>query len=695
MQKNNKISKRSIILSVIFAIACLIYVIRLVNIQINAEEGTDDGEYYTRRQTIQSVRGEIYDRNGKKLVSNQYTYDFVFDYAAMSGDLTEQNTHLLSALHSMRSWGIYDKLEDHGFPFTGTYPDYIYSAQALTPTTNMYYRLLKKIAEFELEDECDKAKDQLTADYLETFYAENPAAFPKEEEIVNFYLKRYGLVDSKGNQVFSDEQTDMLLRLRYNMSVADFSVYNNYTMASDVDKSFILYVEELSLPGADFEIQTTRVYEYPGYASHILGRTGRIYAENWDYYKKLGYDMDDTVGIDGCEYAFESVLRGIDGVLLIKEDKDGNIVSQEVQTYPIAGLDVYLTIDIDLQIAAERGLEENVRMYGSEAGAITAVNPQNGEVLAIASYPTYDLSTFSADYNSLASDRARPLLNRALNGIYAPGSTFKLGMATLGIDSGDIGVHETVDCSGVYTRFDDYQPECWVHGTAQGQHGAVDATKAVEVSCNCYFFEVGWRVGISKMNDYYTKLGLGQKTGIELPESLGILAGPEYRQESGGLAWTAGDTITAAIGQSENAFTPIQLSSYVSTLLNGGTRYASRILLKTSSYKEGEETPDRLGRVLGTVEISDTALSTVKQGMKQMVEQSSTASLYLGKLPVTVGGKTGTAELGGDAEENGLFVCAAPYDNPEIVVTSVIEHAGGGSYAILSSARVLQAYDFN
>ena len=695
MQKNNKISKRSIILSVIFAIACLIYVIRLVNIQINAEEKTDDGEYFTRRKTIQAVRGEIYDRNGKKLVSNTYTYDFIFDYAAMSGDRTEQNIHLLSALYAMQSQGIYDKLEDHGFPFSGTYPNYTYSAEALTPTTNMYYRLLKKIAEFELEDECPKAKDQITANYLEAFYAENPAAFPKESEVINFYLKRYGLVDAKGNAIFSDEQTDLLLRLRYNMSVADFSVYNSYTMASDVDKSFILYIEELNLPGADFEIQTTRVYEYPGYASHILGRTGRIYAENWDYYKNLGYDMDDTVGIDGCEYVFEDIMRGIDGVMLIKEDKDGNIISQEIEKRPIAGQDIYLTIDIDLQIAAERGLEENVLMCGSESGAITAVNPKNGEVLVLASYPTYDLSTFSADYNSLASNTARPLLNRALNGIYAPGSTFKLGMAALGIDSEEIGVYETVDCSGVYTRFDDYQPECWVHGTAQGQHGAVDATKAVEVSCNCYFFEVGWRVGISKMNDYYTKLGLGQKTGIELPEKSGILAGPEYRQESGGLAWTAGDTITAAIGQSQNAFTPIQLSSYVSTLLNGGTRYATRILLKSSSYKNGDNALENTGTVLDNVEISDTALSTVKQGMKQMVENSSTASLYLGKLPVTVGGKTGTAELGGDAEENGLFVCAAPYDDPEIVVTSVIEHAGGGSYAILSAARTLQAYNFD
>lgn len=697
MKSKDKFASRNIILSVVFAVVCLIYLIRLVNIRINAEPKIFSGEYYKRYKTVQAVRGEIYDRNGKKLVSNKYTYNFIFDYAAMAGTRAEQNKHLLQSVYALESTGNGDKLSFDDFPFSGTYPNYTYSAEALEAESKIYYRLLKRIAENELEDETPKAKNKLTADYLEEFYKDNPQSFPKESEIISFYLKRYGLVDKDGKAIYTNEQIDTLLRLRYSMEVADFSIYNSYTMASDVDKSFILYIEELNLPGADFEIETSRVYEYPGYASHILGRTGQIYAEDWEYYKNLGYNMSDIVGIDGCEYAFENYLRGVDGVMLVIEDKYGNIVSQQMETDPIPGQDVYLTIDIELQIAAEDGLKENVRKYASSnSGAITAMNPNTGEVLALASYPTYDLSTFNENYSDLAANSASPLLNRALEGLYTPGSTFKLGMTALGIDGEHVTSSELLKCEGVYTRFSGHQPKCWIYNSATGigNHGLINASEAICVSCNCYFYELGWRIGISKMNNFCSKLGLGEYTGIELSEKKGILAGPEYREESGGVAWTAGDTILAAIGQAENTFTPIQMSSYVSTIMNGGTRYAASLLLKTSSFSEGGDSFVNTSTILDTVDISDDALSTIKRGMKQMVENSSSVSQYMKNVPVTVCGKTGTAELGGTARENGLFVCAAPYDKPQIVVTSVIEHAGSGSAAAYSAAKVLEAYNF-
>lgn len=698
MRRNNKFDIRSLALSAVFCVICLIYVIRLVNIQINAEPEQYTGERYTRRETIQAVRGEIYDRNGIKLVSNRYKYDFVFDYSAMSGDRTEQNIHLLQAIYAMQDTGNYEKLTDNGFPFLGTYPNYTYSTEALESNSKIYYRLLKRIAENELEDESPKAKNQLTADYLETFYEERPECFPKESELISHYLEKYKLVDSKGNLVFSEEQTDMLLRLRYNMELSDFSVYNSYVMASDVDKTFILYIKELSLAGADFDIRTDRVYEYPGYASHILGRTGKILAEDWEHYKELGYEMNDTVGIDGCEYAFENYLRGVDGVKVIVEDAQGNIISEKVEIEPVPGQDVYLTIDIKLQIAAEDGLKENVKKYtASESGAIVAMDPNTGQLLALASYPTYNLATFNADYNSIVANKASPLLNRALEGVYAPGSTFKLGMTAAGIDNEHISSTELLECEGVYTRFSGHQPKCWIYNSATGikNHGLINATEAIAVSCNCYFYELGWRMGIEQMNTYCVLLGLGQSTGVELAEKLGTLAGPEYREQSGGVAWTAGDTIMAAIGQSENSFTPIQLTAYVSTLLNGGTRYAATLLLKTSSFSEGGDSYVNAGKVLNRVDISNEALTTIKRGMKQMVQDSATVSRYMQNVPVTVIGKTGTAELGGRERENGLFVCAAPYDKPEIVITSVIEHAGGGSYAALAAARILEAYNFD
>lgn len=680
MRKDNRFAVRSVALSILFAAVCAIYIIRLINIEINAEPEDASEGYYQRRETIQTVRGEIYDRNGVKLVSNKYTYNFVFDYAAMSADKTEQNNCLLSAVSAMQTMGIYDKLDTGDFPFSGEYPNYIYSGEALSDGTDTYYRLLKRIAENELEDESPRAKNQLTASYLEQFYKESPEAFPTENEILSFYLKKYGLVGSDGSLVFSNKQTDMLLRIRYSMEVADFSVYSRYVMAYDVDRAFILYIEELCLPGADFEKTATRVYEYPGYASHILGRTGKIYAENWDYYKNLGYSMNDTVGIDGCEYAFESYLRGVDGVMLITEDADGNVISKEVEVDPVPGQDIYLTIDIKLQIAAEDGLYESATRYSeSGSGALVALDPNSGEVLVLASYPTYDLTTFGQDYNDLVQNSSSPLLNKALDGLYTPGSTFKLGMTAAGIYSGDITAATLLECEGTFTDANGFVSDCWIHNSSGGKHGSITASTAICVSCNCFFYKLGEQMGTEKINSYCSQLGFGQKTGIELSEKTGQL------DES--------DAVHAAIGQAQHEVTPIQLASYVGTLMNGGTRYSTHLLYKTSSYSEGGDLYIETSKVLNEVELSNSAISTIRLGMKQMVENNATVSAYMKNVPATVYGKTGTSERGTGRVSDGLFVCAAEGDGDvDIVVASVLSGAGSGNYAAWAASDVLEAY---
>lgn len=680
MRKDNRFAVRSVALSIIFAVVCAIYIIRLINIEINAEPESVTEGYYQRREAIQTVRGEIYDRNGVKLVSNKYTYNFVFDYAAMSADKTEQNKCLLSAVSAMQTMGIYDKLDTEDFPFSGEYPNYIYKGEALSSESDIYYRLLKRIAENELEDGSPMAKNQLTASYLEEFYKESPEAFPTENEILIFYLKKYELVDSDGALVFSNKQTDMLLRIRYSMEVADFSVYSRYVMAYDVDRAFILYIEELCLSGADFEKTATRVYEYPGYASHILGRTGKIYAENWEYYKDLGYSMNDTVGIDGCEYAFESYLRGVDGVMLITEDADGNIISKEVEVDPVPGQDIYLTIDINLQIAAEDGLNESATRYSeSKSGALVALDPNSGEVLVLASYPTYDLTTFGKDYNDLVQDSSSPLLNKALDGLYTPGSTFKLGMTAAGIYSGDITAQTLLECEGTFTDASGFVSDCWIHNSSGGKHGNITASTAICVSCNCFFYKLGEMMGTEKINSYCSQLGFGQKTGIELSEKTGQL------DES--------DAVHAAIGQAQHEVTPIQLASYVGTLMNGGTRYSTHLLYKTSSYSEGGDLYIETSKKLNEVELSNSAISTIRLGMKQMVENNATVKAYMKNVPATVYGKTGTSERGTGRTSDGLFVCAAEENgNVDIVVASVLSGAGSGNYAAWAASDVLEAY---
>ncbi|MBQ8409752.1 MAG: hypothetical protein IJY39_12910 [Clostridia bacterium] len=677
----------------LFVVVCFVYVVRMVNISANADP-TDDIQTgtYERSVPIQALRGEIYDRNGKLLVYNEYTYDMVFDYDAMAATQIERNYAILQAVYALRATGNEAHRTESSFPFDGAYPNYTYSAEARDRDSNIYYRLLKRIAQNELEEDAPVSKTELTASYLETFYAENPQEFPAEQEIVDWYLSRYKLnaVDSAGEALFSDSEIDTIIRVRYDMEVADFSIYTRYVMAKDLDISFITYIAELNVVGADFVVETERVYAYPGYASHILGRTGAIPSESWEYYKALGYEMNAVIGLDGCEAAFEEYLRGEDGVMIVTEDENGNIIDSRIEKEPVAGKDVYLTIDIDLQIAAEDGLAHAVARLGvGDAGALTAIDPDNGEVLALASYPTFDLSTYGEDYNELLANSANPLYNRALDGLYAPGSTFKIGMVAAGISSGTVKADTVINCTGRYTHYSDYQPRCWIY---PGSHGYLNSMGALEVSCNCYFYELGRLMGIDMMNEYCTLYGLGQYTGIELGEKKGILAGPTYREENGLEGWTAGNTISAAIGQSDNTFTPIQVSVYVSTVLNGGTRYAAHLLKEVRSYKSEQAILVNEAEVLSQVNLTPSAVTAAKQGMKQMVQSSAAVSNYMSSVPVTVGGKTGTAQLGGSSEENGLFVCAAPYNDPEIVVTAVLEHAGGGTYAALVASYVLDAY---
>ena len=689
----NKFYIRVFCVLTVFVLICAIFVIRMINICTTADPNKITTGTYERREPISAVRGEIYDRNGKKLVGNTYSYDFKLDYDAMAATQLLRNGDILKILDALDSLGA--QIQDSGsFPFDGVYPNYTYSEEARDTDSTVYYRLLKRIAENELETDSEKPKNELTVSYLADFYAKNPDKFPSASELVEWYVTRYSMIDEEGKPLFSNEEIDKLLRVRYDMEVSDFSIYNRYTVCEDVSSSFIAYIEELSIPGTVFEIQTGREYLYPGYASHILGQVGNIPAERWEEYKAQGYNMDDIVGLSGCELAFENYLRGEDGVRVVVEDSNGNIIDSRIEKEAVAGHDVYLTIDIDLQIAAEDGLAQNVAIIGdAQAGALSAVDPKTGEVLVLASYPTYDLSTYNQDYNDLIKDKANPLYNRVLNGVYTPGSTFKVGMVAAGINNGTVKSSTYLRCDGIYTYYDDYQPKCWCYPSS---HGNVNAMYALQVSCNCYFYELGRVMGIETMNQYCKAYGLGESTGIELPEKTGILAGPQHDD-----AWRGGDTIQAAIGQSENNFTPLQIANYIATVTGDGTRYSLHLLKEVREYGEnGKVVFKSQSEIVSKIDLSQDALYAARQGMKQMATYDYAVSLYMGDLPVTVGGKTGTAERGPGKNDNRLFVCTAPYNDPEIVISVVIEptdevpkdNAHGSSYACVAASYVLNEY---
>lgn len=675
---------RFIILGAIFAAVCLIYAARLMRLQLGDSEtfftySEDDLTSYT--VTVKASRGALCDRNGTVLASDSTAYNLNFNYDTMAADNAGINDMILSSLLALQETGNANKLCADSFPFDGTYPNYTPRAELSDPDSTIYARLKKFIKNRKLGEDAD------------------------QKTVLTKMLEIYGLIDKNGKATYSDYEIHCLLTIRYDMESKNFSAVNPYTLAENVDRYLLTAVKESAITGAEIVQRTERTYAYPGYASHILGRISKIYAEDWAYYSEQGYAMDAMVGISGCELAFEEQLRGIDGTMEIFVDSEGNIVRMEMIKEPKRGNDVWLTIDIGLQMVAEDALAKNIADIVASAegdrdgedcnaGAVVATDPKSGEVLAIASYPTYDLTTYNEDYADLYTDGDLPLFNRALEGTYAPGSTFKLGVAIAALEEGIVTPTSTILTKGIYTYYKSYQPRCWLYTATGLSHGSINVVKAIEVSCNYYFYEVGRLMGIDVMNRYCTSFGLGQKTGIELPESSGVLAGPAWRDATGYAEWSELDTLAAAIGQSDNLFTPIQICQYT-VAITTGIRYAAHLLDRVVDYGTGETVSESVPEVVGTLTLQDSTVTAIKQGMKQVITASSTLSRQFRSvtaLGITVGGKTGTAQVLSTDSDNGVFTCVAPLDDPEIAITCVIERATGGSAVVPTPAAMLEYF---
>ena len=672
-------------LGALFVLICAVYLVVLVNVQITGQDYYDiiKEETTTRYVEIAAKRGEIYDTNGKALVINTQIYDISLEYGAMPKQADAFNAVILDVLAAIEeSGGAYTPVEVT-FPFTGSFPNYEKDAEFFKSATNKakYAALLRRL---EL--------DEYTA----------------PEELFNFLRTRYGLSTyTKKTKTYTDlydaETLETLMRIRFDMEYRQFSRVEPYTLARDVDTKLLTYVKERSILQVLVTEESARTYVYDGYASHLLGTIGKIPAEKLDDYIEKGYSGDAYVGISGAEAAYEDVLHGTDGTRAIVEDKYGNLISETVVKEPVAGSDVRLTIDINLQITAEDALADNIRLIREEAdpkpgehdgedahsGAVVATDPDTGAVLAAASYPTYRLSDYTENYAALAADETRPLYNRALLGTYTPGSTYKPGVAAAALSEGVITRNTTIVDKGAYD-FGDYHPRCWIYLRFGRTHGAQTVVEAIQNSCNYFFYEVGNRLGIEKIDDSSRIYGLGEATGIELPESTGILAGPAY-SESTGNVWNPGNTLQAAIGQSDNMFTPLQLSVYISTLLNGGTRYRAHMLRSVHAYPSGEVISETAPEVMSEVELDAGIVATVKSAMKDVVESGSAARIFRG-YDITVGGKTGTAQVGGDRSDNALFVGFAPYDSPQLVVTVAIEQGANGTDAAYTAKALYDTY---
>ena len=488
MEKQPNIRLRYGVVAAVFAAVCLIFIVVLAVLQIKGPQTEyDPDDAKTKTVTVAGLRGEIYDRNGKLLVGNSTSYSLLYEYGAMPDTYRQINLELLTVLDAIEDTDGTDKLAEDFYPIEGIYPTVRYRVAVNDTASNEYFYLQRALK-----------RNGLTEDTT-------------AEELAAFYIKKYKL----DSELYSDGEIRDLLRLWYEMDRVDFGQYQSYTIAENVSVELVTYLQEKGLEGVTFKTVSERVYEYPGIASHILGRLGKITAENAEYYNELGYPMDGYVGTSGCEAAFESILHGQDGKMVIKYDDDGNIVEKYYEVEPISGNDVWLTIDIDLQLAAERGLAESAMLCDtSRGGALTAIDPNTGAVLAIASYPTYDLTMFSDKeyYESLLENEDTPLLNRALQGVYAPGSTYKIGVALAALETQEPTVYQSCTCRGRYDRL--HNPKCnAVHSGEDGND--VDIFTAIQESCNIFFYELGYQMGIEPITDYTTRLGLGVATGIE------------------------------------------------------------------------------------------------------------------------------------------------------------------------------------
>lgn len=670
-----KTNTRLTALASIFCIACFVFVIRLIDLQLirrSEFRPATASRTSTVESPITAQRGDLCDRNGTVLVTNRYTNDLVIDYFSLPATVKEENALFLELYHLCLEQGASVVLCD-SYPLAGTYPD-------------MYF----------------VEGTETTVSAIIDHY--NLKAGSSAVGIAKYLADRYDLLNADGSLIYSPEDTLVVMNLRWSMLAAGFYDTGEYALAHDVPRGVSVSVSETGYRGCRLKTVAEREYLYPGVASHILGQVGSIFAEDWDEYKALGYSMDARVGISGCEKVFESYLRGQDGVMVTVYDRDGTLIEQYVKEEPVAGSDVWLTLDIDLQLAAEKALPENVAYAVSHAtgahtgedasaAAFVMLEVDTGQVLAMASYPTYDLTTYNHDYEQLAAAEVSPLLNRAINGLYAPGSTFKPGVAVAALDEGIITASTIINTTGRYTYFSGYQPRCWYYISTGRSHGPINVHEAVRVSCNCFFYEVGRLLGIDRMNAYCKLFGLGEPTGFELGGEVGVVAGPAYREANGFAEWQETDTIVAAIGQSENLFSPLQLACYFSALGNGGTRYAATILYGVKQfYTDADVVTPSEPQVLSSFKLSSSDRTMLLDSLRQVVSTSGTLTNFYRGVSVKVGGKTGTAQVGETRSENALFAALAPIDDPEVAAVCVIEQGHAGSYAAYTIGKVMAEY---
>ena len=646
----------------LIAVACIImglYTFRLIFLQlVNGDsfkaKATNTTDY---KFTVTAARGNIVDSTGKRIATTSTGYNVVLNKLQM-GD-QDLDTMLQQIVELLRKND--EKWLD---TLLISEPD--------------------AAGNYTFTDSADSTSDQKTlADMKETLGLQQYATANDVMEM---------LVEKNHLESFSLPWQRVLAGIHYEMDRQAFSNVNNFVMAENVSQVTVATIKEhsLTLPGVEIVETSTRSYEQGDILPAVLGRVGKITAEKWKVtdengqvtypLKEKGYNMNDVIGISGLESVYEDELRGKDGVETITRNSDGVIVDTKITTVPEPGHTVQLTINSDFQRAVDKALANNIdminRVYNTgdmkaAAGAAVVLDVKDGSVLAAANYPSFDQNLYATNYSVYSADPSLPLFNRALQGLYTPGSTFKPAVAVAALDSGLINQYSTVNCTGVYTYYKDYHPRC----TRHGHSGNIDVVTAIKWSCNIFFYDVGRRLTSDVYDAYAYKLGLGQRTGVEVNEAVGRLTKKTDKN------YTSSLDIQAAIGQGNTVVSPIQLATYAATLANNGVRYRTHFVKAILDTNTGEVLSETQPEVMDIIEGNGNTFELVRQGMKQV---PSTISGKISSYPIAIACKTGTPQrsetyASGKHYLNAMMIAYLPADDPEIAIGITVEYGGYGA----------------
>lgn len=672
-KENEKV--RYNILTILVYIIGIVLLAQLFNLQIvNGEEYRQTSNTkLTRESILEADRGNIKDSSGVKLATVD-TQSSVELYKTKIDNETLNNT-ILNLINILNANG-------------DTYVD------NFLVDINPY--------RFKLESE-DSQKKWKKANNID----ENASA----EETFNYFKDKYKI--STDNV----EDARKIMAIRYEISYKGYSNTKSIQIAKNISLNSMNQITEQNskFPGATITENSKRVYTLGNTASHVIGRIGMIEDSELKEYDSR-YDQNDMVGKSGIEYIFEKYLKGTNGVKQIDMDVNGTTTDEYISKEAVAGSDIILTIDSKLQAITEEALKANIekiasggfgRVYGADAGSAVVLNVKTGEVIAMASYPDYNPSDFvngidTNTWNYYINGETKPLENKAISMNYSPGSTFKMVTALAGLETGAITTTERINDTGVYPYA--HHPVCWYYTSYHSGHGRLNVSQAIQHSCNYFFYEVGKRIGIDTLAKYAYYLGLGHKTGIELNgEANGNLASSQRAVEEN-RQWYLGETLSAAIGQSYNTFTPLQMAKYVAMVANGGKKIDVTIV-KSIVNADGSEVPrneyesyvnGKLGLTEDDTEelnFSQENINAVLEGMRGVTSESGgTAYSTFKDFNIEVGGKTGSAQTGIEGKTNAWFVGFAPFDDPEIAIVVFVRNGGHGGYTAEVAKEIIAQY---